>query len=175
MRNRLLQSVSLLIGMGFATAAFAQTAPSAALDAKDQKFVKEAAIGGQFEVEAGRLAEKSANPQIREFGARMVKDHSAAADQLKRIVAERKGAEIPQGLDQEHRRLLDHLASLKSPAFDREYMSNMVKDHDQDKKEFADASRDLRDPQLKRFAQETLPVIQQHDKMAHEVTNSMKR
>jgi putative membrane protein len=138
----------------------------------DQKFIDDAAIGGQFEVASGKLAEKSASPKVREFGSRMVHDHSAAGDRLKSIVTARNGT-LPQQLDQTHQQDLDHLASMKGVEFDHQYMQEMVQDHDKDAQAFADAGRTLTDPQLKRFAQETLPMIKEHDKMAHEIASSM--
>ncbi|MBV8776955.1 MAG: DUF4142 domain-containing protein [Alphaproteobacteria bacterium] len=139
--------------------------------AADQKFIDDAAIGGMFEVQAGKLAEKSTNPQVRQFAARMVKDHDAADNQLKQIVTGRD-ANVPQQLDQQHQQTLDHLASLKGAEFDREYMQTMVKDHDEDAPKFADAAKTATDPRLKRFAQETLQTIQDHDRMAHHLAGT---
>ena len=154
--------------------AFAQAPPSqdGKITPSDQSFLKNAAIGGQFEVEAGKLAERSANPKIKEFGAKMVQDHGKADAQLKQLVASH-GWSLPQGLDSEHAQIRDHLASLKGEEFDREYMQLMVKDHDQDTKEFADEERTTHDPQLKQFVQNTLTVIKEHDQMARQIAGSM--
>ena len=141
------------------------------LSAADQNFINEAAIGGQFEVEAGKLAQRSANPQIKEFRPRD-EDDSAAGAKLKRIAAA-KGVMVSQDLDAKHANTRDHLASLKGPEFDREYIQEMVKDHDEDAQIFADAAQNGNDPQIKRFAADTLSVIKAHDKMAHEIAASM--
>jgi putative membrane protein len=182
MKRLILSIASFAVGIGLSAGAFAQTnmvrgteptqrAPEQ-LSAADQKFISEAAIGGQFEVEAGKIAEHSASPQVKEFGARMVKDHGAAYAKLKQL-ATMRGAKTPQGLDAKHAEIRDHLASLKGSEFDREYIREMVKDHDEDVQAFADAARTLNDPQFRRFAADTLPVIQAHDKMAHEIAASM--
>jgi putative membrane protein len=182
MNRRLLRTVSFAVGVGLSAGAFAQAntprgsepaqrAP-VQLSAADQKFLNEAAIGGQFEVDAGKIAERSANPQIKEFGARMVKDHGAADTKLKQL-ATAQGATVPQKLDAKHAKIRDHLASLKGAEFDREYIREMVKDHDEDAQAFANAAKSLNDPQLKRFAADTLPVIQAHDKMAHDIAASL--
>lgn len=142
------------------------------LSAADQKFIQSAAVGGLFEVEAGRLAEKSANRQVKKFGARMVRDHGAANAKLKQIVTA-QGGTVPQSLDQDHQQQLDHLRALHGQEFAQAYMQNMVKDHDTDAQEFGQAAQSLDDPQLKSFAQQTLKVIEAHDKMAHQITGKM--
>jgi putative membrane protein len=170
-------------GLLAAGGAFAQSTPqstlpaapggnSGKLSAGDQKFVESAAIGGLYEVEAGRVAEKSANAQVKKFGARMVHDHSAANAKLKQIVTA-QGGNVPQALDQDHQQQLDHLKSLHGSEFAQTYMQNMVKDHDTDAQEFGQAAQGLDDPQLKSFAQQTLKVIETHDKMAHQITDKM--
>ena len=54
----------------------------------DKSFFKRAAEGGLAEVEAGNLAASKGNSQaVKDFGAMMVKDHSAANDKLKSVAA----------------------------------------------------------------------------------------
>jgi putative membrane protein len=178
-----LRGAAIAAGLMAAGAAFGQTAPPSApatppgggpskLSAADQKFADSAAIGGQYEVEAGRLAEKSTSPQVKQFGARMVHDHSAAGAKLKQIVTA-AGGTVPPSLDQEHQQELDHLRSLHGAEFAQAYMQNMVQDHDTDAQEFGKAAQSLDDPQLKAFAQQTLQVIEMHDKMAHQIVDKM--
>jgi putative membrane protein len=180
-----LQGTAIVAGILAAGAAFAQPRaepPSAAatppqtetgrLSAADQKFVDTAAIGGLYEVEAGRLAEKSANPQVKKFGERMVRDHGAADAKLRRIVTA-EGGTLPQSLDQQHQLELDHLRSLHGREFARAYMQNMVEDHDTDTQEFGKAAQNLDNPKLKTFAQQTLQVIETHDRIAHRISDKM--
>ena len=179
MTQGFLRSASFVIGLGLSAAAFGQAnppgaavVPSATLSSAELSFAKEAAIGGQFEVDAGKIAEHSSNPRVKEFGARMVRDHSAAGAKLKEIAAA-KGISLPEGLDAKHKKLLDHLASLRGTEFDRVYMHEMVEDHDQDTKLFENAARTANDPQLKRFAEDTLRTVREHDKLAHDVSASI--
>jgi predicted outer membrane protein len=49
----------------------------------DSSFFKNAAEGGMAQVDAGKLAQqKGSSPAVKEFGAMMVKDHSAANAKL---------------------------------------------------------------------------------------------
>ena len=52
-------------------------------------------------------------------------------------------------------------------------MRAMVKDHDTDAQDFGKAAQSLDNPQLKTFAQQTLKVIETHDKMAHQISDKM--
>src|SRR5437868_15253804 len=63
----------------------------AGLSKRDWKFVMETARGGMAEVKLGELASRqAANSAVKDFGQRMVTDHSKANDELKQL-AESKG------------------------------------------------------------------------------------
>lgn len=64
----------------------AQTAMSAAATSDDQNFVQKAAASGRMEVEHGKMAaSKAVNAQVKAFGNMLVKDHTAANQQLMSI------------------------------------------------------------------------------------------
>jgi predicted outer membrane protein len=66
-----------------------------AADNPDMSFYKKAAEGGLAEVELGKLAqEKSPTQSVKDFGAMMVKDHSAANQKLE-TVASGKNIKLP--------------------------------------------------------------------------------
>src|SRR6266550_654176 len=97
----------LLSGPAFAQHPMAGPQRNAAaqreLSQKDMEFMKNAAIGGMAEVELGKLAQQNGHSQqVKDFGSRMVQDHSQAGDQLKSI-AQQKGVQLPDQLDGEHR------------------------------------------------------------------------
>ena len=56
--------------------------------------------------------------------------------------------------------LRDRLAKLKGAEFDRAYMREMVQDHDKDVKAFRQHAQSGTDPDVKQFAQKTLPTIE---------------
>ena len=148
-------------------------APSQELSKQETDFMKNAAIGGMTEVELGKLAEQNGHsPDVKSFGARMVQDHSRANDQLTNI-AKQRGVQLPQQLDGEHQQMRDRLAKLQGDAFDRAYMRMMVADHDKDMKEFRHGALMGHDRELKRFARETLNVVEQHDQLAHNIDRSL--
>lgn len=144
------------------------TGSNASVDLATKNFVLKAAKGGLAEVEFGRLAaEKATDPDVKQFGQKMVDDHSKANDELKTI-AQQKGIALPTELDAKDKRTRDHLAKLSGAAFDRAYMSDMVKDHTKDVAEFRKESKSGKDSDVKAFAGKTLPTLEEHLKLARE-------
>jgi putative membrane protein len=134
----------------------------------DQRFAIKAAQGGKAEVELGQLAtQKAQDPSVKQFGQRMVDDHTKANDQLK-SVAQSKGITLPTDLNAKDKALKTKLESANGAQFDREYMSAMVKDHKEDVAEFQKEANSGKDPDIKNFASQTLPILQDHLKMAQE-------
>src|SRR5437588_8501833 len=175
--HRLLLSSAAVIALTASVPALAQHPTSAPrnsaaqeqLSKPDMEFMKKAAIGGMTEVELGKLAQQNGQSQpVKDFGSRMVQDHSQANDQLKSI-AQQKGVQLPDQLDGEHRAMRDRLAKLHGDQFDRAYMRLMTSDHDKEVKEFRKETQTSKDPDLKRFARDTLNTIDQHDQLAHNV------
>jgi len=150
----------------------------------DKSFVEKAAMDNMFEVKAGQLAEQRAmSPQVKQFAQRMVTDHTRANQELMAL-ARQKGWQVPTALDQKHQELFTRLQnggrSGNQPAaggtgaaagqFDRQYMEMQLKGHEKDVREFEKATQQAKDPQLKSWAQKTLPVIQEHLQMAKQIT-----
>lgn len=134
----------------------------AVADSPDSSFYKNAAEGGMAEVELGQLAqEKAANPAVKEFGAMMVKDHSAANEKLKALAAS-KQVSLPDSPSMMQKASKTKLNMLSGNSFDKSYIKGMIDDHKQDIKEFQKEIAEGKDPQAKAFASATLPTLQKH-------------
>jgi putative membrane protein len=150
----------------------ARDAKTAAAPAADETFVMEAAQGGMAEVELGRLAvQKASDPRVKEFGQRMVTDHSKANDNLKSLAQDKK-ITIPADLDAKHRATRDRLAKLSGTAFDHAYVQEMIGDHQKDVADFRKESESGLDPAVKAFAAKTLPTLEEHLKMVEDISQS---
>jgi putative membrane protein len=150
----------------------AATAPKDILDKQDDTFIKQATAGGMAEVELSKIAEKSEDPEVKHFAERMVRDHTAANAELTDI-ATALCAAMPRTLDADHQRIRDQLRIAHSEAFNKQYMRVMVDDHGQADKLFRQEADLGHDPQLKQFAQKTLPTIEEHQKMALELSHRL--
>ncbi|SPE57086.1 hypothetical protein SBV1_2630002 [Verrucomicrobia bacterium] len=76
---------------------------------------------------------------------------------------------LPANLSHSERSTLADLQSVSGRDFDKAYAKDMVKDHKKDVKEFESAAKDLSDPDLRAWAQKTLPVLQEHLRMAQDM------
>ncbi|HEY4659944.1 MAG TPA: DUF4142 domain-containing protein [Terriglobales bacterium] len=135
----------------------------------DKQFIKKAAQGGLAEVQLGQLAtEKADSPDVKQFGQKMVDDHSKANDQLKQV-ASNKGVTVPDKLSAKDAATKARLEKLSGKAFDRAYMRDMVMDHTKDVSEFRTEAKTAKDPDVKSFASQTLPTLQDHLKQAKSI------
>jgi putative membrane protein len=140
----------------------AAAATKGALSAQDSQFVSEAAKGGMMEVADGKNAAKHGqSADVKQFGNRMVTDHSKANNELKAI-ASRKGIKLP--------------GSPSAPKWsgDKAYMDMMVQDHEHDLGAFKTEARKGTDPDLKAFASNTSKVVAEHLKMAKQIDGKLK-
>ena len=136
------------------------------LSSKDRDFVMDAAIGGMMEVELGRVAaQKGTSEAVKQFGQRMVDDHSKANEELTSL-ASSKGITLPTELDKKHRDEVTKLSAMSGAEFDRAYSKMMLSDHVKDVAEFEKQSTKAADPDVKAFAGKTLPTLKEHLELA---------
>jgi putative membrane protein len=178
--------IAAVAGVLTAVPAIAQTPPPAStpqhehkaaasegtVAATDVAFAKEAATGGLAEVDLGNLAkDKASNPEVKQFGERMVTDHSKVNDELKDW-AQKKNVTLPSDLDAKHKALHERLSKLDGAAFDKAYMDEMVTDHVKDVAAFKKHA--TKDEDLKAFVAKTLPTLEDHLKQAKDVQAKVK-
>jgi putative membrane protein len=135
---------------------------AALADSPDASFMKSAAEGGMSEVELGQLArQKASNPAVKDFGAMMVKDHTAANDKLKALAASVQ-VTLPDSPSLMQKASKTKLNMLSAESFDKSYVKGMIDDHKDDIKEFQKEISEGKDPQVRAFASATLPTLQMH-------------
>ena len=171
--DKMLVGISALTLMVGTSAAQSQTAYRTTTP--DNKFITEAAQGGMAEVQLGHLAvQHASNDKVKQFGQRMVDDHSKANEELKQV-ASKKGVTLPTSVDAKDQATIDRLSKLNGADFDRAYMNDMVKDHRKDVGEFKKEASSGSDPDVKAFASKTLPTLEEHLKMAQSTDSQVKK
>ncbi|HVW77228.1 MAG TPA: DUF4142 domain-containing protein [Alloacidobacterium sp.] len=138
----------------------------------DRSFVRKALEGGMAEVQLGQLAQqKSQSDDVKQFGQKMVQDHTQMGDQLKPI-AQQLSVKEPKTLPKKDRELMAKLQALSGSQFDEAYIKAMVKDHKEDLRDFKDEAQTTQDPNLKQAAQQGSTVISQHLQMIEQIAQS---
>ena len=126
----------------------AHSALAQAVAEQEQEFAQKAAEGGLIEVQLGELAQQQAkDEQVILFGERMVQDHGRANEKL--------------------------MQQLLGAEFDEAYMDEMVEDHEKDVELFEQQAESGKDPDLRAFAEETLPTLREHKELAKQVQSQI--
>jgi putative membrane protein len=143
------------------------------LNMAEKSFIKDAASGGDMEVELGKVAQQNASSQaVKDFGKKMETDHSKAGEELKAI-AQKNNVQLPAQLERKHKSKVEKLSKLTGDEFDKKYMQEMVADHKMDVAKFKKASKHVKDPELKQFVDNTLPTLEQHLELAKETAGKV--
>jgi putative membrane protein len=133
-----------------------------AVDEPTSSFMVKVADVGMTEVKLGHVAEaKSTNKRVKDFAAMMVKDHSAAGDELKSL-ASRKNVTLPTAVGDDHQKKIDDLSKKSGKDFDKAYIDAMVDGHQATVNDFEKASNNTKDPDVKAWVDKTLPTIKMH-------------
>jgi putative membrane protein len=136
------------------------------LGSTDRQFVMKAAMSDMAEIELGRLAvAQGASDSVKQFGQRMVDDHTRTSQQLMQIVST-AGVTPPSALDPKHRAVVAKMSRLSGAEFDRAYAKQMVKNHQEAVSLFQRESARGTHSELKAFAAATLPALQEHLSMS---------
>jgi putative membrane protein len=157
-----------------ATFGYAADKSGANLSKDDRSFIMDAAQGGMKEVEMGKLAQQNGQSDgVKQFGKRLEDDHSKANDELKGI-AQKLGVNLPASLDKKHQGMVDKMNKVKAQDFDRTFAKDMVSDHEKDVKDFRKQADKGKSADLKQFASQTVPTLEEHPKIARDLAGSSK-
>ncbi len=139
---------------------------------KDKAFLREAMEGGMAEVQLGQLAaQKASSDDVKQFGQKMVDDHTKLNDQIKPI-AEQMGVQPPSELSKKDMELMNKLQGLSGTQFDEAYIKAMVKDHKKDNQEFKMEASQTQNSTLQQAVQQGDQVIQEHLHMIEQIAQA---
>lgn len=137
-------------------------------------FMHKAAIAGKMEVELGQIAaELAKSPEVKDFGAMMVRDHTRLNMELESLAVIKKYT-LPTVYPNRMKRRISDMKKLNGKAFEKRYMSMMVEDHLKFHALFEAGLKD-EDPQIRDFAKKALPLIKKHDQQANAVRASLNK
>ncbi|MBF8671905.1 DUF4142 domain-containing protein [Pseudomonas putida] len=132
-----------------------------AMAASSDDFVEAATEAGIAEVVTGKLAlEKTQNAEIKTFAQQMVTDHTQANQKLGDI-ARKLDISVPDEAavtDKVKKMILEW----REESFDKSYVNNQVDAHEKAVELFKKEAASSDKAELKAFASETLPKLEQH-------------
>jgi putative membrane protein len=141
---------------------------AAAANVTAAEFVEKAGVAGKFEIASSEIAAaKTKNADIKSFAERMIKDHAAAANELKATAGSKY--KVPETLDAQHQEMIDQL-SAAGANLDASYVKMQVEAHAEAVKLFDSFGQHGDDAALQAFAVKTLPTLQMHYDMIKKIS-----
>lgn len=135
---------------------------------QDKLFVRQAALGGQAEVELSKIAQKRATDRsVREFADRMVEVHTKSNQQLLKL-GRGMHPDLPKNLDPEHQSVRNELNKAQGQTFDLAYISSQIQDHQRTANLLQWHISYGQNEALRKYSIETLPEVMAHLEHAKE-------
>lgn len=146
----------------------------AAVSQQTTDFVQKASEGNLFEIESSKIAlQKTSAKDVKDFAQRMVADHTQIGDQLKKALNDSGTGLTPATvLDNDHQNTINSLNAAAPTTFDNLYAQAQVKAHDEAVNLFTGYAQNGDDAVLKKFASNTLPMLKEHQALAHTLSQS---
>lgn len=139
----------------------------------DSEFAAKAAADNMTEVALGGLGvERASSADVKQFAQRMIDDHTQALDELRNL-ASRRSLALPDAAGKSQQSAERKLGKLSGPAFDREFMEVMIKNHNDALDLFQHEAVHGDDVEMKQSAAKTVDAIKEHLRMAREIGASV--
>lgn len=150
-------ALALALFVGSASAADDQTRATS-----DADFLVKATVCNVAEMKLSeQAADKASDPKVKEFAAKLAKEHADAGDKLS-AEAKRMKVAVVAGTEKETKEKLDRLSKLSGKEYDQEYLRMMIEAHEKAIKLFESQSSGGNDPDLKKYAANMLPALKKH-------------
>jgi putative membrane protein len=135
----------------------------------DMTFIRHAGSSNLMEIRLGQVAQsRASNSAVKQFGQRMIDDHTRLQNQLTAVVSS-TGVSFVPAMDASHQQLASRIERLSGAEFDRTYMQAMIQGHQDDINQFQTQSQSARSTQVRNLASGSLPLLQQHLSLAIQV------
>jgi len=138
---------------------------------RDEDFIKNVGQASQIEIESSQLAAvKASNAEVRALAQKLVDEHSKSNDELMALVRTKNAmwkADDPGWKERKTRH--ESLQTKTGADFDKEYLQDMINDHEATIARFARHKQLGKDASIKAFADRMLPALQEHLKMARDL------
>ncbi|MCF3108321.1 DUF4142 domain-containing protein [Niabella sp. CC-SYL272] len=129
-------------------------------DSISAAFLVRAADNTLKEGDLAALAQQKATiPTVKDFAGMLSREHKKLNETIKDLAA-KKNITIPPVSGDE--RTMSRLSDRSGSGFDRAYINEVIDEHKSAVSRFEDAVKQAQDPDIKAFADQTLPELQKH-------------
>lgn len=141
----------------------------------EKSFMKDAAYAGNYEIEAANFAlEHSSDPRVKDYAKMMLNEHQQLAQELQQL-GKRLNLSLPQEPSLLQQAKLSLLKGKEGREFDSDYAQHVgVAAHEETIKLFQDYIGRGKDREVLGFANDALPMLQQHWEHATVLYRSMQ-
>jgi putative membrane protein len=141
---------------------------------QDKLFAQLVAAGGMAEVEFGKIADsKAQSSSVKLFAKRMLQDHSRANEQLAPL-AKQASIPLPSELAPDDKGMKEELDKSTGRTFDLTYMQGQLVGHQKAVILLQYEIGQGQNPDLQKFAAETLPAVLAHLEMARGIMDELR-
>ena len=155
-----------------ASVSHAQAVGKTAVLASDSTFIQTAGSLGLMQAKLGKLAaENGSSSAVKDFGKRMVEEYAQAN---KDLAAGAKQAAYPAPVMlRRHQEIVNRFLGMGRSSFDKNYMAEMVNQHNEAVRLFQQEAERGRVASLKELASRMLPTVQQHLSLATQTAGTV--
>ena len=130
------------------------------------EFIQRAYQNNLTEIQLGELAQqKGESQQVKDFGKQLAEGHQALNTKLTQLAAQ-KNITLESKPDSRHQMVIDRLQQFSGTDFDKRFVNEQVMAHRRDVAFYDLAASKNTDPEVKSFAESSLPSLREHLQMA---------
>ena len=145
-----------------ATETNTSTTNNVVTDEKSSEFLKKVTNSGMAEIQLAKLAQQKATiDAVKNFAAMLERDHTAVNQQVKTL-ADQRSVALPATISDDKQKMYTDMDKMTGKAFDKDYISMMIKAHGDGILLFEDTRSNASDIDVKNFADKTLPALKMH-------------
>lgn len=131
------------------------------LSKADRTFLEKAAEINLCEARLGKAAEHSSEADIKKIGQGLVRDHTAAQEQLQKLAAS-KGVILPSQPNRSQQEKIAAIEGKTGEQFDKQFLQQQIQGHQQAIALFEKEASRTADPDIKAWANQMIPTLKSH-------------
>lgn len=139
------------------------------ISGSERDFLVEAGSGHLAEIQTAQIAQQRAgSTDVQNLAQQMIQEHTRLSNNLQQV-AQQANVSVPNQLSSQHQQDYDRLVKYSGQEFDRQYLQHLINDHQRDIDRYQRMASQASDPNVRAYAQQTLPSLRQHLQQVRDV------